>query len=243
MNYKFLKVISLIIFLLFVTFFSNAQSNYFKWSYGLGVGVNYSITDAVDGNWGHTFAGNIDYHFTPFTTLGLEAQYGLIQGGDFVTDPYNRQFVNKYSGINLNMKIALGEFIDYQKNGFLYKIKGLYLGTGLGLINNKIADGDIVRIRPSFSQDAGDTLPGKNKSVSAWVPVNLGINFYFKDRWNFIRYALNFNAQTNITFGEGLDGYDGPPSQFLNNAPDIYNVYSIGFKYHFGNIKIYRRTL
>lgn len=242
MNYKFLKVIYLTIFLLSVSFFSNAQSNYFKWSYGFGAGVNYSRTDVVNGNWGHTLTGNIDHHFTPFVSLGLEAQYGMIQGGDIVTDPYNRQFVNKYRGINANLKIALGEFIDYNQTDFLYKIKGLYLGTGLGAISNKITD--IVRYRPSYSDDAGDgPFPGKDKSVSLWVPINLGINFYFNDKWGSIRYALNLNAQTNFTFGEGLDGYDDSPSKFENYNPDVYNVYSIGFKYYLGNMKIYRRTL
>jgi len=242
MNYKFLKVIYLTIFLLFVGFFSNAQSNYFKWSYGFGAGVNYSKTDVVDGNWGHTFIGNIDHHFTPFISLGLEAQYGIIQGGDIVTDPNNRQFVNKYKGINANVRVGLGEFIDYNETDFLYKIKGLYLGTGLGAIGNKITD--IVRYRPSYSDDAGDgPFPGKDKSVSLWVPVNLGINFYFNDKWGAIRYALNLNAQTNFTFGEGLDGYDDPPAKFENYHPDTYNVYSIGFKYYLGNSRIYRRTL
>ena len=242
MNYKFLKVIYLTIFLLFVGFFSHAQSNYFKWSYGFGAGVNYSRTDVVDGNWGHTLTGSIDHHFTPFVTLGLEAQYGMIQGGDIVTDPNNRQFVNKYRGINANVKIALGEFIDYNKTDFLYNIKGLYIGTGLGAINNKITD--IVRYRPSYSNDAGDgPFPGKDKSVNLWVPINLGINFQFNDKWGAIRYALNFNAQTNFTFGEGLDGYDDPPSRFENYNPDTYNVYSIGLKYYFGNSRIYRRTL
>jgi len=243
MNYKFLKVISLTIFLLFITFFSNAQSNYSKWSYGLGGGVNYSRTDIIDGNWGYTLTGNIDHHFTPFVTLGVEAQYGLIQGGDVEIHPNDGQFVNKYKGINVNMKIALGEFIDFNRTDFLYKIKGLYLGTGFGVINNKITD--IVRYKLiSAGEEAGDgPFPGKDKSVSLWVPVNLGINFYFKDKWGAIRYALNLNAQTNFTFGEGLDGYNDPPSQFKNYNPDMYDVYSIGFRYYFGNSRIYRRTL
>ncbi|MCZ4223828.1 hypothetical protein [Pedobacter rhodius] len=243
MYYNFLKVKSLTTFLLFVTFFCNAQSNYFKWSYGFGAGVNYSRTDVVHGNWGYTFSGNIDHHFTPFVTLGLEAQYGMVQGGDIVTDPHNRQFVNKYNGINANLKIALGEFIDYKSTSFLYKIRGLYGGIGLGAIKNKITD--IVRYKPSWAaNDPGyGPFPGKDKSVDLWAPINLGINFYFNDKWGSIRYALNLNAQSNFTFGEGLDGYDDSSSKFKNYAPDTYNVYSIGFRYYLGYTKIYKRTL
>ena len=36
--------------------------------------------------------------------------------------------------------------------------------------------------------------------------------------------------------------YD-PSTKFKNYDPDTYNVYSVGFKYYFGNIKVYRKTL
>ncbi|GGI23243.1 hypothetical protein GCM10008119_06690 [Pedobacter mendelii] len=222
--------------------FSNAQSNYFKWSYGFGAGANYSKTDVVKGNWGHTISGNIDYNFTPFITGGLEGQYGMVQGGDIYTDPNNRQFVNKYTGINANVKFMLGEFTNYNKTNFLYKIRGLYAGIGIGAINNNITD--IVRIKPSFAYDAGyGPFPGEDKSVNLWVPINLGINFYMNDGWGYVRYVININAQSNFTFGEGLDGYNDPETRFKNYDPDTYNVYSIGFKYYFGNIKVYRKTL
>jgi hypothetical protein len=51
----------------------------FKWSYGLGGGPNYSKTDVVKGNWGHTAYGELNYHFTPFVTAGIEAQYGMVR--------------------------------------------------------------------------------------------------------------------------------------------------------------------
>lgn len=242
MNYKRLKIIFLTVFLLMIAKFSDAQSNYFKWSYGLSAGPNFSKTDVVDGGWGYTIAGTIDHHFTPFITGGLEAQYGMIQGGDIVTDRNNRQFKNKYMGINANMKFMLGEFINYDKTNFLYNIKGLYLGAGIGAVKNNITD--IVRYRPSYSNDPGyGPFPGSDKSTDLWVPLNLGINFYLNDGWGYVRYVINVNAQSNVTFGEGLDGYNDPESKFKNYDPDTYNVYSIGFKYYFGKIKVYRKTL
>ncbi|RNL52792.1 hypothetical protein [Pedobacter jejuensis] len=243
MRYKHLKTTSLTLILLFFTLLSQAQSNYYKWSIGFGAGANYSRTDVVRGNWGHTFSGTIDHNFTPFVTVGLEGQFGMIQGGDIYTDRNNRQFVNQYKAINANMKVMLGEFVDYRQSNFLYHIRGLYAGIGVGAIKNNITD--IVRIKPGFAFfDAGyGPFPGEDKSVNLWVPLNLGINFYFKDRWDYARYVLTVNAQSNFTFGEGLDGYNDPPSTFDNEAPDTYNVYSIGFKYYFGNIRFFRRTL
>lgn len=243
MNYKYLKVISLTILLITLTKLSGAQSNYFKWSYGISAGPNYSKTDVYKGNWGHTISGVVDHHFTPFITGGLEAQYGMVQGGDIVTDPHNRQFVNKYTGLNANLKFMLGEFIDYKQTNFLYNIRGLYLGMGVGAVKNNITD--IVRYKPSWAAyDPGyGPFPGADKSTNLWVPVNLGINFFLNDNWGFVRYAINLNAQTNFTFGEGLDGYDDSETVFQNYNPDMYNVYSIGFKYYFGNVKVYRKTL
>ncbi|MFC3561111.1 hypothetical protein [Pedobacter jamesrossensis] len=223
--------------------FSDGQSNYFKWSIGLNGGPNFSRTDVYKGDWGHTIAGSIDYNLTPFVTAGLEAQYGLVQGGDIVTDPHNRQFVNKYSGVNFNMKFMLGEFVDYNKTDFLHKIRGLYLGAGVGAIKNNITD--IVRYKPLWAAyDRGyGPFPGEDKSTNFWVPLNLGINFYLNDGWGYMRYVINVNAQSNFTFGEGLDGYNDPETMFKNRDPDTYNVYSIGFKYYFGNVKIYKKTL
>ena len=243
MNSNRLKIIFLAVPLLMFAKFSNAQSNYFKWDYGINVGPNYSKTDVYKGSWGYTIAGTIDHHLTPFVTAGLEAQYGMVQGGDIVTDPHNRQFVNQYTAVNFNMKFALGEFINYNKTDFLYNIKGLYIGSGIGAIKNKITD--VVRYKPSWAAfDPGyGPFPGEDKSTNLWVPVNLGINFYINDGWGYVRYVINVNAQSNFTFGEGLDGYNDPATKFKNYDPDTYNVYSIGFKYYFGNIKVYRKTL
>ncbi|WP_421945487.1 hypothetical protein [Pedobacter sp.] len=243
MIFKSLRIIYFSIFLLAVANFSSAQSNYFKWSYGFGAGPNYSKTDVQEGNWGYTIYGTIDHHFTPFLTGGLEAQYGMVQGGDIETDLHNRQFVNKYNGINANVKLMLGELIDYNKTNFLYSIRGLYAGIGIGAVKNKITD--IVRYKPSWAAyDPGyGPFPGKDKGVDLWVPINFGMNFYINDGYGYVRYVINVNAQGNFTFGEGLDGYNDPSTKFKNYDPDTYNVYSVGLKYYFGNIKVYRKTL
>ncbi|MCX2573627.1 hypothetical protein [Pedobacter sandarakinus] len=220
-----------------------AQSNYFKWSVGLSAGPNFSKTDVVNGNWGYTVQGEINHHFTPFVTAGLEAHYGMVQGGDIVTDPHNRQFINKYTGINANFKVMLGELINYDRSSFLDNIKGLYAGIGLGAVKNNITD--IVRYKPSWAAyDPGyGPFPGEDKSVNLWIPFNLGLNYYLYDGYGYLRYVINFNAQSNFTFGEGLDGYNDSPTKFRNYGPDTFNAYTIGFKYFFGTIRSYRKSL
>ncbi|TDG37564.1 hypothetical protein EZJ43_00265 [Pedobacter changchengzhani] len=242
MNFKPLKFSVLLIAFLLLVSFSYAQSNYFKFSGGIGLGPNYSFTDVYKGKRGFTTYGTLDYHITPFVTAGLEAQFGSIRGGSITDDRYNRQFTNHYASISANAKIMLGEFVDYDKNDFLYNIRGLYGGLGIGVVNNNIVD--IVRFRPSYSDDPGfGPFPGRDKSLNLLVPINLGINFFINDDYGYMRYVINVNAQSNVTFGEGLDGYNDPPSKYRNDAPDIFNTYTIGVKYFFGSIRSYRKTL
>lgn len=241
MCYKKLKSTVLVIGFLLLTNFTFAQT-YHKFSLGLGAGPNYPYTDVYKGKISYTTYGSLDYSITPFITLGLEAQNGEIEGGSINTDPYNRQYKNRYSSINANVKFMLGEVVDYDKSSFLYAFKGFYAGIGIGAINNKIVD--IVRYRPSFSNDPGyGPFPGKDKSLHLAIPINLGINFFLNDNNDVIRYVINVNAQSNYIVGEGLDGYNDSPDKFRNEESDMYNAYTIGFKYFFGNTKIYRKTL
>lgn len=243
MIFNLLRATYITLLLVFVGSFSYAQSNYFKMSYGFGAGVNKSYTDVYKGSFGYTAYGVFDYHITPFATVGLEGQYGMIQGGDIVTDPHNRQFVNKYMAISANAKLMLGELVDYDKSEFLYNIRGLYVGMGVGAIKNRITD--IVRYKPAWAAvDPGyGPFPGDDKSINLWVPLNLGFNYFINDGYGYMRYIININAQSNFTLGEGLDGYNDSSTKFKNNSPDVYNTYTIGFKYMLGRIKSYRKTL
>jgi hypothetical protein len=243
MIFNLLRATYITLLLVFIGSFSFAQSNYFKMSLGFGGGINKSYTDVYKGSFGHTAYGVFDYYLTPFVSVGLEGQYGIVQGGDIETDLHNRQFVNKYTAISANVKLMLGELVDYDRNEFLYNIRGLYLGFGIGVINNKITD--IVRYKPIWAAiDPGyGPFPGKDKSLNLSAPINLGFNYYINDGYGYMRYVININAQSNFTFGEGLDGYNDASTKFKNYSPDVYNTYTIGFKYLFGNIDVYHKRL
>lgn len=243
MIFNLLKATYLTLLLVFIGSFSFAQSNYFKMSYGFGGGVNKSYTDVYQGSFGYTAYGVFDFHITPFVTFGLEGQYGMVQGGNIETDPHNRQFVNQYTALSANAKLMLGEVVNYDKSEFLYNIRGLYAGLGIGVIKNNITD--IVRYKPSWAaNDPGyGPFPGEDKSLNLLVPLNFGFNYFINDGYGYMRYIININAQSNFTFGEGLDGYNDASNKFKNYSPDVYNTYTIGFKYMLGKIKSYRKTL
>lgn len=215
-----------------------AQSNFYKLGVGGGFGVTQSFTDVRKHDFG--LAGYLvaDYYFTPYINAGIEGQMGEINGGDVNNDPYHRQFINSYKTFTLNAKLFLGAITEYERGSFLNSIKGLYIGSGVGVVQNKMRG--IVRVIPESNPQ--EIYPGKDESKNLLFPFNLGINFYFQDRSGFQRYVLNFNYQSNVVLGEGLDGYDDSSIKFRNGNPDIYTYFSVGIRYHFGPVGLYKKT-
>ncbi|MGY4383454.1 hypothetical protein ACVWYN_000473 [Pedobacter sp. UYP24] len=232
-----MKRVSASLFAMLLSLTALSQSNFQKLSLGAGFGTTHSFTDLQKHDFGLAGYGTLDYYFTPFFSIGGELQKGEIVGGDINTDPHERQFINSYATATLNGKVALGTFINYERNSFSNAIKDLYIGAGAGLVHNKMKS--VVRYQPS----TGYKFPGMDRSYNLVFPVNLGINFYFRSNDGVPRLALNINLQSNVTIGEGLDGYDDSSIIFKNTNPDIYNYYSVGLRYHFGPYGISKRNL
>ena len=231
-----MKTLLLCFFLLGVVSVSNAQIKKIEYVVGLGLGANLSYTDVKQGNWGNSVSANFDYFISPEIAVGLELQYGLVQGGDYITDPYNRQFSNRYASFTLNGKAMVVRFLDYERSDFLYSIRGLYAGVGLGVIKNHIIS--VVRFSPQYPAELGyKPYPGKDDSFNMIVPLNLGYDFNILESGFIGRFILNVNAQSNFTFGEGLDGYESYSGKA--GSPDIFNVYSVGIKYVFSSRRRY----
>jgi hypothetical protein len=233
-----LKLVLLPALCLMLSFTAHAQSNFYKVGLGGGVGLTQSFTDVQKHGTGTAIYGTADYYFTPFITLGIEGQMGQISGGDINTDPDHREFINSYKSATINAKVFLGNFIDYNSSKSANILKGLYIGGGMGLIKNAMKDSDIVRFKPGTDY----RFPGKDLSYNLTIPVNIGLNLYFADGNGDYRYIFNFNFQSNVTIGEGLDGYNDSPVKFRNGNPDIYNFMSVGIKYNFGPVGLSKKT-
>lgn len=222
---------------LLLCFNAFAQTNYYKLSLGAGYGLTQSFTDIQSHDFSQSAYGTLDYFFTPFLSLGGELQSGKIKGGNAATDPHERAFVNSYKAATLNGKLYLGALVDYNRSAFLNAIRWLYAGGGAGLVRNRLTS--IERIQKS----TGYKFPGRSASYEMLVPLNLGINFYFPDRTGNNRFAINVNFQSNITVGEGLDGYDDSSTKFRNGFPDMYNFYTLGLRYHLGVVGLSKKSL
>lgn len=212
-----------------------AQSNFYKLSIGGGAGFTQSFTDVPKHSAGVAGYALADFMFTPFSSLGMEAQKGQIKGRKQIEDPSQREFTNNYTSVTINGKLYLGGIVEYKHSNFLNQIKGLYAGAGVGVIKNKM---ESLR----NSNNLKSTYPGQDNSYQATIPLNLGINYYLPDRNGHYRYVLNLNYQSNITLGEGLDGYDNSTLTFKNGNPDVYNYYTIGLRYNFGPMGLSSKT-
>jgi hypothetical protein len=227
-----MKLLITVITALFFNLNIMAQSNFYKLSIGAGSGFTHSFTDVAKHNLDLACYGVLDYHFTPFVSIGGELQKGQIAGGVVMGNSSNKQFINSYASATLNAKLALGAFLLHGRNSIP---KNLYIGLGAGLIHNKMKS--IAKDQVSYAND----FLIKEFSNDIILPLNLGLNVYFKNNSGIPVIALNINVQSNVTFGDGLDGYVNALER--NSNPDIYNYYSVGIKYHIGLIGITKRTL
>lgn len=207
-----------------------AQSNFFNYSAGVGLGATYTFTDVDNGNLALAYQGTFDYYFTPFITGGVELQMGKAKGGNARTEEHLREFTTDYKAYMLNAKVRLGQFTDFYSSDFLNLMKGTYVGAGVGFMQSKIDN--IVRTKPR-PDGSIYTFPGVDKSSGTILPINLGIDFSIPDSNQDERYVINVNYQTNYLFTDDFDGYNDPKNLFNNKSKDMYTFFSIGFKYAF----------
>ena len=229
-----------LVFFLFASFiFSNAfsQYNFHRFSVGLGGGPNQPFSDVSRNKMGPAVAIYSDFYFTPFVIGGVEGQFGKLTGGDRVLDPHLREFENSYKTVLFTGKFALGQLLNYNRRSILNTFKGLYVGSGWGLIFNKMSF--VTRIKPDGMNNY--TFPGDDSGVNLVVPATAGIAFNIVDGWGETRYIVSAGYQMNLTFGEGMDGFNDPPEKFENNYNDMYSYATLNLRYCFGRKGVHYR--
>ena len=223
----------------FICSAATAQYNFYRLSIGAGAGVSKAFGDLEKNYIRPTGLVSFDYNLTPFSSLSAEIQKGMLSGGDSVNtsiDLHKRFFKNSYTSLVLSGKVQLGEFVEFERSNPVYALRGFYIGTGVGVINSKMAEISRSKLREDGSRYV---FPGDDRGMELMVPVNTGISFNFVDKWGFTKFVLQFNYQMNMVFGESLDGYNDPPTIFKNNHKDFYSFTSIRFRYSFGPEGLY----
>lgn len=227
---------ALIVFI--VSFAASAQYDFAEW----GIGGSYSrvhpYSDMRDNDTQSAYSLSLHWNYSPYVPFALEAQAGKLSGGNLITDPYNRFFVNNYLAFNLHGDLQLGEITNFENRGFLTAMKGFFVGTGVGAMFN-----NITAIQRYAVSDPTYMFPGKDHSVSVLVPIRFGYEFKVFNYENLPFMGVTLGYTYNLTFAEGLDGYNDPSSKFKNNAQDMFDGLYIGVKFNFGNLVQYGKPV
>ncbi len=218
--------------------------NYGRYGIGINLSQNRPYADLKQANDGKSYNITGYYNLTPYIPLGLELQTGDLSGGNIVTDQHKRQYKNNYMAIIAHGDFSLGEVIDYDNNFFMHMIKDIYLGTGVGLISNKMTFIQRTNLIPSVVYPVGTyTFPGKDKSMELMVPIRFGIDLKIYNSYSEPFMSVNIGYIHSITWGEGMDGYTDPASGFKNNSPDQYRQIVVGVKFNFGTSEPYTKSI
>ena len=241
-----LRKVTLFFILVFLELSTNAQDSYNFAHLGVGFFGSYNTpyADLKQANKGKTFNITGYYNLTPYIPIGLEIQFGSLSGGSIVTDPAKRQYENHYTAVILHGDFAFGEILDYEGDFFLKFVKDIYVGTGVGVINNNMKFIQRTNLVASEGYPVGTyTFPGQNQSSNILVPIRLGYEFKIYSAYDEPFIGINIGYIHNMTWGEGLDGYTDPPSGFKNNAQDQFSQIVVGVKFNFGTAAPYIKQI
>jgi len=214
------------------------------YDYGFGAGLSYdkafADTKRHDSHPGFNF--NFTYNFSPFTPLGVEFQFGTLSGGGRTVDKdkYGRYFKNKYKAMIVHGDMLFGQFMNYSNSDFLYAMKDCYIGVGIGVIGNNLVDVQRYNLIPA-NGPTDYKFPGADAGLNPLIAIRFGYELKINNSFDEPRYHITFGYQYNVTFGEGLDGYNDNPNKFKNSSPDQYGQFMIGFRMDFGDVSVYNK--
>lgn len=220
---------------------AKAQSgyNYYESGVGMDVSMIRGYTNITKQYYHPAISIYGMYNYNPFLQIGLELQSGRLSGGgpEPTGDQWGRAYTNNYLGLLVHGDVQIGSMIDYQDKDFLNAIKSFYMGAGMGVIRN---NNTVQRYRPSVPSYQ---FPGKDNQFDLTIALRIGYEIKIYDDYNQPGWAVNIGYVHNVSFGEGLDGYNDDPKTFKNNAPDQYSQIVIGFRYFFGNTVSYNKLV
>lgn len=221
-----MKKYILAISFLFGAIVSKAQTdvNYKQYAIGFGASSVRGYTN-LNIQQNH-FAENVNftYYYSAYIPITAEVQSGTLSGGSLTLDPAGRVYTNNYIAFMVHGDFQFGQITD-PDNPFA----NFYAGTGLGLMS------DNDKVQRTSIYDPTYVFPGKDQSLNLMVPLRVGYEFKFLNSFGEPAVRLNVGYEHNFVFGQGLDGYNDPPTHFKHNAIAQYRQISIGIKFDFGS--------
>ncbi len=200
---------------------------------GFGIGSTKMYGDLPKSNPQPAYIGYLEKNVTQSISWGEEIMIGDLSSQD--PKSHWRSF-NHYTSIDEHLTVELGTLFtlfnkNYNDNVLLRIAGGIYVGAGIGIINN-----DVKKIA---NVPNADELPGENttnpallkNSTALFIPLNVGYNLHIR-RLLFFRngFVLNANFQYEDCQSDYEDGYSPPLAP--NKKNDVFTVMSVGIRFY-----------
>lgn len=220
-------------------------TSYTGFTYGVSTQAGlagFNAEKKIGTNKTYVYGGSLDYYFSPFIIGGIEYNKVQLKGG---TDIYNRAFISDFSSIEVRGNVSVGQFIDYSYSPFLYAIRNVNAGFGIGFISgsNNVEDyvpGSTVTDPTPFPRRMHARDLGKSEfSGVVSLPLTVGYNFNIYDAYQETRFVVGLSYKMVFTTSDDLDGYADDPNIFANKANDAYTSFRVSLKYLFGPRGLY----
>ena len=230
---------------------AKAQEGYNYKEFAIGLDLSYELGYTNVQKQDNHISENINfiYNYSPYIPITAELQFGTLSGGGLTpaTDKYGRQYTNQYEAFVLHGDFQMGEVIDYSESGVLNILKNFYFGSGIGFVfNNNVVQRTNVYYGENGLPNYGPktyVFPGKDNSINLIVPIRFGYEFKLYNDFQEPYMAIDIGYVHNMVFGEGLDGYDDPSTEFKNNATNQYRQIVVGVKFSFGNVTSFNKLI
>jgi len=211
---------------------------YSKYTFGFGMGFSEIYGNLNHSNSEPVFRLNFDKNFNQWISAGAELQRGALS--DYETKNHwtsGLSVYNKITAFDLNLKMSIGELFQHPHNFGQKTLFGLYLGFGLGVMDNNVSN-----ITTKFKSKDRTYITDVNKSsiktrsTNLYMPFNLGFNLHLTKRCMF-----NVNYQFDYAFSDYLDGYNFAKPTANNNYNDMFSILSFGLNFYLGQVGVEKK--
>jgi hypothetical protein len=206
---------------------------YSKWTVGAGAGFSQIYGNLDHSNSEPVFRLNVERNTNMWVALDLEVMRGAFSDYETKNTWTNGLSVyNKFTAVDLNGRISLGEFFKYPRSFFAKTIFGLYAGAGIGYMHNDISGITLkFKHQDKYTINDYDKDNIKRNTNNFFLPMNLGFNLHLTRRVMF-----NINYQFSYAFSDYLDGYNFKAPTATNKYNDMFSVLSFGLNVYIGKV-------
>ena len=168
--------------------------------------------------------------------INLDAYFGQLSSKENPQNwaPNGFSETSSFQSLDLIAKITLGNYLQYPHGILLKTLSGIYIGTGVGVINNNITSFKGGYNSPDLNLMLSNGAFTQSHTLTPFIPINIGLRIPLKRFLGSIRTQIMINYQINFTFSDYVDGYKYTTNDNdnRNQFKDCYSVLTFGLSFH-----------